>query len=193
MVVQEQSSFARGDQGAGIRLSGEFHLKLAEMARNAPLVSFQRSLVSQTSLIIAQYESGGRSRCSFDEHNEILDAIEKGDKRRAVTLMMHHMEHIDSKLNLESDNASGDLHAVFSHLLGGEEEATPGQGRQRFGGLIRSIEKPRDAGAFSFRQESVAAMHRATGGEGFPSPCGRRRKMVSANSRSARLPAWLRR
>ena len=69
MVVQEQSSFARGDRGAGIRLSGEFHLKLAEMARNAPLVSFQRSLVSQTSLIIAQYESGGRSHCSFDEHN----------------------------------------------------------------------------------------------------------------------------
>lgn len=122
MVVQEQSSFARGDRGAGIRLSGEFHLKLAEMARNAPLVSFQRSLVSQTSLIIAQYESGGRSHCSFDEHNEILDAIEKGDKERAVTLMMHHMEHIDSKLNLESDNASGDLHAVFSHLLGGKKK-----------------------------------------------------------------------
>ncbi|WP_132531733.1 GntR family transcriptional regulator [Pseudomonas aeruginosa] len=122
LVVQEQSSFARGDRGAGIRLSGEFHLKLAEMARNAPLVSFQRSLVSQTSLIIAQYESGGRSHCSFDEHNEILDAIEKGDKERAVTLMMHHMEHIDSKLNLESDNASGDLHAVFSHLLGGKKK-----------------------------------------------------------------------
>ncbi|HBO9705274.1 TPA: GntR family transcriptional regulator [Pseudomonas aeruginosa] len=122
MVVREQSSFARGDRGAGIRLSGEFHLKLAEMARNAPLVSFQRSLVSQTSLIIAQYESGGRSHCSFDEHNEILDAIEKGDKERAVTLMMHHMEHIDSKLNLESDNASGDLHAVFSHLLGGKKK-----------------------------------------------------------------------
>ncbi len=151
MVVQEQSSFARGDRGAGIRLSGEFHLKLAEMARNAPLVSFQRSLVSQTSLIIAQYESGGRSHCSFDEHNEILDAIEKGDKERAVTLMMHHMEHIDSKLNLESDNASGDLHAVFSHLRRRQEEATPGQGRQRFGGLIRSIEKPRDAGLFRFR------------------------------------------
>ena len=117
MVVEEEASFARGDRGAGIRLSGEFHLKLAEMAKNAPLISFQRSLVSQTSLIIAQYESGSRSHCSFDEHNEILDAIERGDKEKAVTLMMHHMSHIDSKLNLESDGASGDLHAVFSHLL----------------------------------------------------------------------------
>lgn len=122
MVKQEQSSFARGDRGAGIRLSGEFHLKLAEMAKNAPLVVFQRSLVSQTSLIIAQYESGGRSHCSFDEHNEILDAIEKGDKEKAVTLMMHHMAHIDDKLNLDVDGASGDLHAVFSHLLAGKKK-----------------------------------------------------------------------
>ena len=53
MVQDERDSFSRGDRGAGIRLSGEFHLKLAEAAKNAPLISFQRSLVSQTSLIIA--------------------------------------------------------------------------------------------------------------------------------------------
>ncbi len=29
---------------------------------------------------------------------------------------MHHMDHIDSKLNLDEDGASDDLHAVFSHL-----------------------------------------------------------------------------
>ncbi len=117
MVSDERDSFARGDRGAGIRLSGEFHLKLAEAARNAPLVSFQRSLVSQTSLIIAQYESGNRSHCSYDEHNALIDAIEARDADLAVTLMMHHMDHIDSKLNLDEDSASHDLHAVFSHVL----------------------------------------------------------------------------
>jgi DNA-binding GntR family transcriptional regulator len=117
MVSDERDSFARGDRGAGIRLSGEFHLKLAEAARNAPLVSFQRSLVSQTSLIIAQYESGSRSHCSYDEHNALIDAIEARNAEQAVTLMMHHMDHIDSKLNLDEDSASDDLHAVFSHVL----------------------------------------------------------------------------
>lgn len=116
MVKDEQDCFARGDRGAGIRLSGEFHLKLAEAARNAPLVSFQRSLVSQTSLIIAQYESGNRSHCSYDEHNELIDAIAARDSEKAVSLMMHHMDHIDSKLNLDEEGASDDLHAVFSHL-----------------------------------------------------------------------------
>ncbi|MGV8546713.1 FCD domain-containing protein, partial [Pseudomonas aeruginosa] len=80
-----------------------------------------------TSLIIAQYEGGGGPHCSFDEHNEILAAIEKGDQERAVTLMMPHMEHIDSKLKLESDNASGDLHAVLAPLLGGKQK--PRRGR----------------------------------------------------------------
>ena len=35
-----------------------------------------------------------------------------------MSLMMHHMDHVDSKLNLDEDSASGDLHAVFSHILG---------------------------------------------------------------------------
>ena len=120
MVDDERASFARGDRGAGIRLSGEFHLKLAEAAGNAPLISFQRSLVSQTSLIIAQYESNNRSHCSYDEHTQLIDAIEARDAVLAVELMMHHMDHIDEKLNLDQGNASDDLQAVFSHLLGGK-------------------------------------------------------------------------
>jgi DNA-binding GntR family transcriptional regulator len=122
MVSDERDSFAKGDRGAGIRLSGEFHLQLAVAARNAPLISFQRSLVSQTSLIIAQYESGNRSHCSYDEHTQLIDAIEARDVKRAVELMMHHMDHIDSKLNLDEDNASDDLHAVFSHLMLGKKK-----------------------------------------------------------------------
>ncbi|QHF02684.1 MULTISPECIES: GntR family transcriptional regulator [Pseudomonas syringae group] len=118
MVSDERDSFSRGDRGAGIRLSGEFHLQLAVAARNAPLISFQRSLVSQTSLIIAQYETGDRTHCSYDEHSQLIDAIEARDAARAVELMMHHMDHIDSKLNLDEDVISDDLQAVFSHLLG---------------------------------------------------------------------------
>jgi DNA-binding GntR family transcriptional regulator len=92
---------------------------------NAPLISFQRSLVSQTSLIIAQYESGNRSHCSYDEHTQLIDAIEKRDGELAVNLMMHHMDHIDSKLNLDEEGASDDLHAVFSHLLQTKKPGRP--------------------------------------------------------------------
>lgn len=88
-------------------------------------MSFQRSLVSQTSLIIAQYESGNRSHCSYDEHMQLIDAIEARDATLAVNLMMHHMDHIDSKLNLDEESASDDLHAVFSHLLQSKKRSGP--------------------------------------------------------------------
>ncbi len=117
MVAEEQDAFARGDRGAGIRLSGEFHLKLAEMANNPPLLSFQRSLVSQSSLIVAQYQGGGKSHCSYDEHFALIDALEARDKAKAVRLMLHHLNHIEAALNLNEQGASDDLRSVFSHLV----------------------------------------------------------------------------
>ncbi|MGO1461540.1 MAG: GntR family transcriptional regulator [Marinobacter sp.] len=118
MVVDEQNCFTRGEMGTGIRLSGEFHLKLAEVAGNAPLTGFQRSLVSQTSLIIAQYEKVTRSHCSFDEHNQLLDAVAAKDTEKAISLMMRHMDHIDEKLNFDDEGTTDDLHVIFSHVRG---------------------------------------------------------------------------
>lgn len=117
LVVDENQAFAGGDYGKGLRLSGEFHIKLAEMANNAPLLAFQRSLVSQSSLLIAQYETGNHSNCSQDEHTALLDAIEAGDQSLAVSMMQEHINHIRSKLNLDSNAASSNLHDVFSDLL----------------------------------------------------------------------------
>ncbi|MFB9886249.1 GntR family transcriptional regulator [Balneatrix alpica] len=117
MVEDEHQCFSRGDRGTGIRLSGEFHLQLARMAANQPMLNFQRSLISQTSLIIAQFEAGGKSHCSYDEHMELIAAIEAGDKARALKLMDDHLKHVEDKLNLDGEAATDDLHAVFSHLL----------------------------------------------------------------------------
>ena len=117
LVEKENEAFDNGDYGKGLRLSGEFHIKLAEMANNAPLLAFQRSLVSQTSLLIAQYETGNHSNCSQDEHTQLLDTIESGDTEQAISLMEEHLSHIRSKLNLDSNAASNDLHVVFSDLL----------------------------------------------------------------------------
>ncbi|GAB3514974.1 hypothetical protein GCM10027342_01280 [Photobacterium alginatilyticum] len=87
------------------------------MANNSPLLSFQRSIVSQTSLIISLYEVGTRSQYSFDEHNNLLDAIEAGDKAKAISLMKTYLEHIKSKLALDEEAITKDLHAVFSDVI----------------------------------------------------------------------------
>ncbi|MEZ8098972.1 GntR family transcriptional regulator [Vibrio bivalvicida] len=119
LVEKENEAFDNGDYGKGLRLSGEFHIKLAEIANNAPLLAFQRSLISQTSLLIAQYETGNHANCSLDEHTVLLDAIEAGKTEQAVELMRVHIDHIRSKLNLDSGAASNDLHVVFSDLIKG--------------------------------------------------------------------------
>lgn len=117
LVEEENNAFAQDDYGSGLRLSGEFHIKLAEMADNAPLLAFQRSIVSQSSLLIAMYETGSHSNCSQDEHTNLLNAIENGDLTQALALMNEHLEHIRSKLNLDGNTASNDLHVVFSNVL----------------------------------------------------------------------------
>jgi len=113
-VAQEDKLFSSGDQGAAIRMSGEFHLLLATMAGNAPLEHFMRSLVSQTSLVIALYEIRGREHCAGDEHSQLIDVLAKGDAAKAVELMNQHMDHIVAKLRL--DKAPDTLDSVFGHL-----------------------------------------------------------------------------
>lgn len=117
LIKEENEATRVGDTGKAIRLSGEFHLKLAEMSGNVPLFNFQRSLVSLTSLIIAQYEVGNSAQCVLDEHSRLLDAIEKKDAVTACALMKDHLEHIESKLNMGGETASSDLHVVFSSVL----------------------------------------------------------------------------
>lgn len=117
LVTSEDEAIANGDIGRGIRLSGEFHIELAKMAKNGPLLHFLRSLVSQTSLLIAQYEGSNNSNCSQDEHSNLLNAIESGDKEKALHLMEHHLMHIRANLNLSDDATSSDLHVVFSNII----------------------------------------------------------------------------
>ncbi|MFD2179744.1 GntR family transcriptional regulator [Veronia pacifica] len=116
MIIEEDKATLEGDQGRAIRISGEFHIKLAEMANNPPLLSFQRSLVSQCSLIIALYETSKASNCSLDEHTMLVDAIEEGDEKHARNLMVEHLSHIKSKLRLNEVKPRKDLHTVFSNV-----------------------------------------------------------------------------
>lgn len=117
LITLENEATRQGDTGKAIRLSGEFHLKLAEMSGNVPLFNFQRSLVSLSSLIIAQYEVGNSAHCVLDEHSHLLDAIENKDADTACILMKEHLDHIESKLNMDGEAVSNDLHVVFSSVL----------------------------------------------------------------------------
>jgi len=113
LVDDEEAAFDSGDRVSWIRLSGDFHLRLADLAGNSVIAHFLRELISRTSLIIALYETPGTSACTFDEHRAIIEAIVAGDGPRAVDLMNRHLEVCEEKLKLESDDRSFNLADVF--------------------------------------------------------------------------------
>jgi len=114
LVAEERAAHERGDRAGWIRLSGEFHLRLAEIAGNRVLADYLKALVSRTSLIISLYERPGNSACSFDEHANFLIALEANDLKRALTLMERHLQACEAKLNTEEQTLSRDLAAIFA-------------------------------------------------------------------------------
>jgi DNA-binding GntR family transcriptional regulator len=86
------------ERGRAIRLSGEFHLQLAQMAGNAPLAHFLESLVPLTSLAIAKFALQQKDYCAGKVHLEILDALERGDAATAQVALNRHLDYLEDLL-----------------------------------------------------------------------------------------------
>lgn len=98
-----------------IKLSGGFHLLLAETVGSDFLFTTMRDLISRSSLITAVYRNTNRFNCGPDEHAEIVEAISANDADKATHLMAHHLEHVESELDLsEIRDLSHDLRAALA-------------------------------------------------------------------------------
>lgn len=102
-VAKERTAHAEQDNESMIRLSGEFHMLIARIARAELLLKILRSLTIRTSLITAMYQPQSTQTCGPDEHERIVDAIEAHDEARAMAEMEHHMRHLEADLCLEEN------------------------------------------------------------------------------------------
>jgi DNA-binding GntR family transcriptional regulator len=100
-VDAERQAHADNDMAAVIRLSGAFHMLIAELAASPILAGLLRDLISRTSLITAVYQTREVISCGPDEHGEIADAIAGKQAERALAVMRHHLAHIEEQLELE--------------------------------------------------------------------------------------------
>jgi DNA-binding GntR family transcriptional regulator len=115
LVREEASARANNDRRAIIRMSGEFHIVMAELAGNAFLARTMRELATLTCLIIFLYDAPSIPSCHGDEHAEITETIARKDTERAVQLMVHHLDHVESTLALQEQRPVGlDLEHVFA-------------------------------------------------------------------------------
>lgn len=97
-----------------IRLSGQFHVLLAEVAGNTVTLRMVKELVTRTSLIIGIFGSPGVSNCRDEDHDEIFAAFRSGDGDSAARLMSAHLRHIQEHLELNGPaEGASDLVAIF--------------------------------------------------------------------------------
>ena len=115
LVRDEAKARAATDRQSIIRLSGEFHIVMAELAGNTFLARTIRELATLTCLIIFLYDAPSIPSCHGDEHAEVLDAIARKDTQRAVRLMLHHLDHVERSLALDGAAPQRlDLEQVFA-------------------------------------------------------------------------------
>ncbi len=110
----EDQARRTGDRAGWIRLGGEFHILLAELAGNQVLQRFMAELVSRCSLIIALYEAPGATMCENDEHQDLATLIEQGKIKEATHLIEHHLLEIEARLHLNEQDRKVNLAEALS-------------------------------------------------------------------------------
>ena len=119
-IDEEGAARASGDMRRAIRLSGDFHLHIANASDHQTLGRILRELVSRTSLILMTYsDNHAQTRneatsCGCQEHRALLDAIRLRDTREATRLMEAHLAQLESQLQFQVGNEDlPDLASIF--------------------------------------------------------------------------------
>jgi DNA-binding GntR family transcriptional regulator len=103
-IADEEAARACGDMRRAIRLSGDFHLHIANAAQHQTLGRILRELVSRTSLVLMTYRASPLltlpplSACGCQEHRALLNAIRLRDPAAAARLMQAHLQQLESQL-----------------------------------------------------------------------------------------------
>jgi DNA-binding GntR family transcriptional regulator len=101
-IALEDTAREQNERTEIIRLSGEFHAKLAQATGNKFIFRMMRELVTRTSLIVGLFGSSENASCPDDEHSNILKAIQSHSPEMAEQLLISHLNHIQSGLDMES-------------------------------------------------------------------------------------------
>ena len=107
-LAAEDSARAAGDRAALVRLTGEFHVTLAEIAGNPVFARLLTELQALSSLAILLYARGEHASCPPHEHAAIAAAIEARDAETAMQLMREHIVHVGADMDLTEPVARPD-------------------------------------------------------------------------------------
>ncbi len=120
-IKDEEAARAAGDMRRAIRLSGDFHLQIADRAGHQTLGGILRELVSRTSLVLMAYSAPhsqareDATACGCIEHRALIAAIQLRDAKEASRLMGEHLQRLESQLSFQPARESA---PDFMNLFG---------------------------------------------------------------------------
>lgn len=114
-VKSEEKELNAGDVEACVRLAGQFHLLLVEVAGAPELLAFFAQLVAKTELYKALFDPSKASNCASDDHERLIDALEAGDVDAALSAMRAHLAELEARVVAQAKARPGaDLATLFS-------------------------------------------------------------------------------
>jgi DNA-binding GntR family transcriptional regulator len=121
LVEDEARATQSQNKQEAIRLSGEFHLKLAQMSGNPIFVRLLEELLPTTSLLMALYKAPGEPMCVAHSHRTLLQAIAAQGSTGAAagTEMRRHLNEIERSLSKPTPRVAAALRDVFKGYRGG--------------------------------------------------------------------------
>ncbi|RWR07472.1 FCD domain-containing protein [Paenirhodobacter populi] len=114
---QFQDNLGAASSPRSIRLAGEFHTLLAEQAGSPLLADFVNATVARTSLILARYGRPHLAECGIDEHVQLIEALKKQDRTRAMEIMDRHLHAVEDRAYAE-EAPQADISAILSRYVG---------------------------------------------------------------------------
>ncbi|MCE2656709.1 MAG: GntR family transcriptional regulator [Rubrivivax sp.] len=101
LVMAEAEADARGDHGAAVRISGEFHQALARMHGNPLFCRWLDGLLPTTSLLMVSFKTSGGPVCVAHRHAELLDALAHSSAAAAAE-MRRHLKELERALTTDA-------------------------------------------------------------------------------------------
>jgi DNA-binding GntR family transcriptional regulator len=113
LVEAEDRATRSQNKQEAIRLSGEFHLRLAQMSGNPIFVRLLEELLPTTSLLMALYKAPGEPMCVAHSHRQLLATLTAATGASAATEMRRHLNEIERSLSQPAARTAAPLRDVF--------------------------------------------------------------------------------
>ena len=135
IVRQEEQARKTSDARAAIRLAGDFHLALGEIADNFLLGRYLAETVSRCSLILAVHSRPHSEDCAISEHRQILERLQAGKAREAADAMDEHIDAIARRASLDAEPPRAQaLSEILTQYAGALQTQPPAKRRARRSG-----------------------------------------------------------